>query len=121
MTLDLLAMSMILPSRNTSPDCSRCAAVTSSDVEDSSSDSSKLEGESNSEDETKDEEELIEVALATCDLCSQAPCDWVVFGEEVWDECNNLKEQDSNNKAVQYHAYKMYTYLRHGVLCHFDC
>jgi hypothetical protein len=73
------------------------AAVTPSDEESSSSGStsvgsgSKLDVESAGE--MEDEDESTVVAPATCDLCGQAPCDWELFGEEIWDECNNLKEQ----------------------------
>jgi hypothetical protein len=42
-----------------------------------------------------------------CNLCSQAPCDWENYGEEIWEECNSLKEQGMENKAVRFHAYKM--------------
>jgi hypothetical protein len=73
-----------------------------------------------SEAETEEEEELVEPAPITCDPCGQAPCDWELLGKEIWEECNSMKEQDSDNKAVRYHAYNMYTCLRHGVLCHFD-
>jgi len=52
----------------------------------------------------------------TCDLCGQASCDWDVIGEESWEECNIQKK----NKAVSYHAYRMYTHIRHGVLHYFD-
>jgi hypothetical protein len=30
-----------------------------------------------------------------------------------------MKEGGSDNKAVRYHAYKLYTRMRHGVLQHF--
>ncbi len=42
--------------------------------------------------------------LVLCNLCGQAPCDWENFGEEIWEECNNLKEQNFENKAVRFHA-----------------
>ncbi len=62
----------------------------------------------------------MEPAPVTCDLCSQAPCDWEVFVKEIWEECNSMKEQRSDDKAARCHTYKMYTYMRHGVLCCFD-
>jgi hypothetical protein len=34
--------------------------------------------------------------------------------EEIWMECNSMKEQGSDYKAVRYHALKMYTCIRHG-------
>lgn len=43
-----------------------------------------------------------------------------MFGEEIWDECNVLKEQGSENKAVRLHGKKMYTWLKHGVLHCFE-
>ena len=98
------------------------AAVTPSDEESSSSGSTSVGSGSKvdvrSEDEMEDEDESTVVAPATSDLCGQAPCDW--FGEGIWDECNNLKEQGCDNKVAHFHAYKIYTRLRHGVLCHFD-
>ncbi len=104
----------------------QCAAVTPSDEEDSFHGSScdesgtMLETGSESASELEDEEELAEPDVVTCDLCGQAPCDWDTFGEEIWEECNNMKEAGSDNKAVRFHAYKMYTRLRHGVLRRFD-
>jgi hypothetical protein len=103
-----------------------CVAVTPSDEEDSFHGSScdesgtMVETGSESASETEDEEELAEPDVVTCDLCGQAPCDWDTFGEEIWEECNNMKEAGSDNKAVRFHAYKMYTRLRHGVLRRFD-
>ena len=71
-------------------------------MEDSANDSfvddngSVFEVESKSEAETEHEEELVEPAPVTCDLCGQAPCDREVFGEEIWDKCSSIKEQDSD-------------------------
>jgi hypothetical protein len=31
-----------------------------------------------------------------------------------------MKEGGSDNKAVRYHAYQLYSHMRHGVLWHFD-
>jgi hypothetical protein len=45
-----------------------------------------------------------EAEAMPCDLCGQVPCDW----EKIWDECNSLKEQGQDNKAVRYHAYRVY-------------
>ncbi len=58
----------------------------------------------------------MEPAPVTCDVCGQAPCDWELFGKEIWEKCNSTKEQGSDNMAVRYHAYKMYTCLRYSVL-----
>jgi hypothetical protein len=55
-----------------------------------------------------------------CTLCGQEPCDWDTFGEEIWDDCEELKSQGADNKQVRFHAYKLYTRLRHGVLRRFD-
>jgi hypothetical protein len=79
-----------------------------------------------SEESSEVEDEEVDEALSekedpvVCDLCSQAPCDWETFGEEIWEECNSLKEGGLDNKAVRFHAYKMYTRMRHGVLRRFD-
>jgi hypothetical protein len=42
------------------------------------------------------------------------------FGEEIWEECNSLKEGGLDNKVVRFHAYKLYTRVHHGILHHFD-
>jgi hypothetical protein len=103
---------------------SRCVAVTPNDPEENGNDSyvedsvTVLEAESELECESGLEEESVEPV--TCDLCGQTPCEWEVFGEEIWEECNSLKEADMENKAVRHHAYKMYTRMRHGVLHRFD-
>jgi hypothetical protein len=55
-----------------------------------------------------------------CDMCGQAPCNWESFGEDIWEECHALTEAGMDNKAVRYHAYKIYTRMRHGVLHRFD-
>jgi hypothetical protein len=89
-----------------------------------SRENSEVDAESEESSEVEDEE--VDEALSekedrvVCDLCSQAPCDWETFGEEIWEECNSLKEGGLDNKAVRFHAYKMYTHMRHGVLQHFD-
>jgi len=70
--------------------------------------------------ESEKEDETVVPDPVTCNLCSQLPCDWDVFGEEIWKECNIMKEEGSDNKVVHYHAYKMYTCLRYGVLYCFD-
>jgi hypothetical protein len=115
----------MIPSSPTSEVTSRCGVITPSDAEESvhnsSVDDSGSETVVYSEAETEEEEEeLVDPAPVTCDLCGQAPCDWELFGEQIWEECNAMKEQGSDNKAVRYHAYKLYTCLRHGVLRCFD-
>ena len=71
--------------------------------------------------EVEDEEEVEGKAdPIICDLCGQSPCDWDTYIEELWDECNSLKEGGADNKAVCFHAYKLYTRMRHGMLRHFD-
>jgi hypothetical protein len=81
---------------------------------------SLMEVEEDSDCETVPEEDVVGPDPVTCYLCGQAPCDWDVFGEDIWEECNNMKEGGSDNKAVMYHAYKLYTRMRHGVLQRFD-
>jgi hypothetical protein len=108
---------------------SRCGVITPTAAEESetSIDGSGSETLAYSDDDTQEEdeegeeeEELIKPAPATCDLCGQAPCDWELFGEQIWEECNSMKEEGSDNKAVRYHAYKLYTSLRHGILRCYD-
>ena len=98
--------------------------VTLSDDEDivgSGSDTSNVvEIRSESNVESEEEDGTVAGDPVPCDLCGQTPCDWDVIGEEIWEECNQMKEGGSENKAVRYHAYKMYTRLRHGVLRRFD-
>jgi hypothetical protein len=55
-----------------------------------------------------------------CTLCGQVPCDWDSFGEEIFEDCEELKAQGADNKQVRFHAYKLYTRLRHGILRRFD-
>ncbi len=79
------------------------------------------EVDASSEEGSEVEDEEVDEALeenkdpVICDLCGQAPCDWESFGEEIWEECNGMKEAGSDNKAVRFHAYTMYTRLRYGV------
>ena len=54
------------------------------------------------------------------ELCGQAPCDSEQYGEDIWEECNTMKEQGFENNAVRYHAYKLYTRTRHGVFRRYD-
>jgi hypothetical protein len=114
----------MIPQSASNQDTSQCAVVTPSDVDASSTTSSSdggasvLEAESKSECASDEEELSVEPVL--CDLCGQAPCDWELFGEEIWEEGNSLKEQGIENKAIRHHAYKMYTRMRHGVLRRYD-
>jgi hypothetical protein len=76
-----------------------------------------VESEVEEESEAEDDEELEDKeSPVVCELCGQAPCDWQLFSEEIWEDCNGLKEAGADNKAVRFHAYKMYTGLRHGIL-----
>ncbi len=78
------------------------------------------EGSHSDVSEESEEQEVVDVVPVSCELCGQAPCDWDTFGEEIWEECNGLKEQGIENKAVRFHAYKLYTRMRHGILRRFD-
>jgi len=84
-----------------------------------SRENSEVDAES---EEALEEEEEVEAKAdpIICDLCGQSPCDWDTYGEELWEECNRLKEAGADNKAVCFHAYKLYTRLRHDVLRRFD-
>jgi hypothetical protein len=74
-----------------------------------------------SEEDSEDEEEVAGKADPIIFyLCGQSPCDWDTYGEELWEECNRLKEAGADNKAVCFHAYKLYTWMGRGVLHHFD-
>jgi hypothetical protein len=122
-------------------DAEDCIAVSPNDVEDGSSttsssgsyidygqvrlypeprENSEVDAESEKDSEVEDEEmdEALEENKdpVICDLCGQAPCDWESFGEEIWEECNGMKEAGSDSKAARFHAYTMYTRLRNGVL-----
>jgi len=55
-----------------------------------------------------------------CDLCAQRPCDWVTFGEAICEECNVMADEKYPPNMIRFHAYKIYTRLRHGILCKFD-
>jgi len=55
-----------------------------------------------------------------CVFCGQAPCDWESFGDMICEECDELKEGNIENNQIRFHAYKLYTRLRHGVLRRFD-
>jgi len=101
-----------------------CIIVTLSDDKDvlagDDSGSTTVESMSEAEVESDTEDATVEADPVPCNLWGQTPCDWDVFGEEIWEECNLMKEQGSENEAMRYHAYKMYTRLRHGVLWCFD-
>jgi len=83
--------------------------------------SNVVEIRSESNVESEEEDGTVDAYPVPCDLCGQTPCDWDVFGEEIWEKCNQMKEGGSENKAMHYHAYKIYTRLRYGVLRRFDC
>jgi hypothetical protein len=78
-----------------------------------------------SEDESNAEVEescgvVVEIPPEPCPLCVLVPCDWVTFGEEICEECNAVAEQKVPNKEICFHAYRMYTHFRFGVLCQYD-
>ena len=54
--------------------------------------------------EALEEEEEVEAKAdpIICDLCGQSPCDWDTYGEELWEECNRLKEAGADNKALRF-------------------
>jgi hypothetical protein len=63
---------------------------------------------------------VVEIPPEPCPLCVLVPCDWVTFGEEICEECNAVAEQKVPNKEICFHAYRMYTHFRFGVLCQYD-
>jgi hypothetical protein len=72
------------------------------------------------DDSELEEEPQSEKEVVTCEMCGKGPCYWETFGEEIWEECQGLKDQGLDNKAVWYHVYMLYTQMRHGVLHCFD-
>jgi hypothetical protein len=115
-------------------DPNACITVTPSNVEDGSSttslgsckgsghmeDGSSGQNSNHSSEMDSEEEPQSVEEVVTGDMCGQGPCDWETFGEEIWEECQGLKDQGLGNKAVQYHAYRMHTQMRHGELHSFD-
>jgi hypothetical protein len=73
---------------------------------------------SSSQDEV--EESIFDCNKDPCTYCGKNPCDWVTFEAEICEECEELVEQSRSNKEVRFHAYRLYTRLRHGVLRKFD-
>jgi hypothetical protein len=55
-----------------------------------------------------------------CVYCGQNPCDWVMFEEDILEECEVLEEEKRSNKEIRHHAYRLYTRLKHGVLRKYD-
>jgi hypothetical protein len=55
-----------------------------------------------------------------CTFCSQDPCDWDMFGEEITQECEELQEKKLPPNEIRFHGYKLYTRLKHGVLRRYD-
>jgi hypothetical protein len=76
--------------------------------------------ESNGSSQDEVEDGCIEWKKGPCTYCGQIPCDWVAFETEICEECEELVEQNCTNKEVRFHAYHLYTRLRHGVLRKFD-
>jgi len=66
------------------------------------------------------EEASVDCNKDPCTYCGQNPCDWVRFEVEICEECEQLVEENRSNKEVRFHAYRLYTRLRHGVLRKFD-
>jgi hypothetical protein len=69
-------------------------------------------GRSNAE-----EERSVDVVgdATPCDLCAQSPCDWITFGDTICEECDLMADEKYPEKMIRFHAYKLYTHLRHGV------
>jgi len=76
---------------------------------------SDMEGDI-SDDKEAVEDVCIEVHMEPCPLCGQDPCDWISFGDEICEECDEMMNQKQPTKEIRFHAYKMYTRLRFGVL-----
>ncbi len=50
-----------------------------------------VEVRSDSDVESEEDDDTVEADPVPCDLCGQTPCDWDVFGEEIWEECNQME------------------------------
>jgi hypothetical protein len=48
--------------------------------------------------------------MVECVICSQTPCDWITYGDELCEECDSLKDQYIPNKSIRHHAY--WSYIR---------
>jgi len=58
--------------------------------------------------------------MVECVICGQTPCDWITFGDELCEECDSLKDQNSPNKSIRPHAYRTSIRLKLGVLHRYD-
>jgi len=96
--------------------------VNYSSMEDSPADddkSIKAEDSSMEVEEADTADGLLQDATV-CNLCAQHPCDGVTFGDAICEECDVMADKKFPPKMIQFHAYKLYTRLRHGVLHKFD-
>ena len=86
----------------------------------SSSGSSEVEDHCSDDESSADMEESCDGSAARppepCPLCGQVPCDWVTFGDDICQECDEMVNQKVPNKEIRFHAYRMYTRFRFGVL-----
>jgi hypothetical protein len=86
----------------------------------SSSGSYEVEDHCSEDESSADVEESWDAVPAIppepCPLCGQVPCDWVTFGDDICQECDEMVDQKVPNKEIRFHAYRMYTRFRFGVL-----
>ncbi len=40
-------------------------------------------------------------------LCGQIPCDWIYFGDQIIEECDEIMDQNQPNNQIRYHAYRL--------------
>jgi len=73
------------------------------------------------EEEDEDEENEAMAVCPRCDFCGQQPCDWEMFGDQIAEECDEMVENGIPKNEIHFHAYKLYTRLKHGVLRRCDC
>jgi hypothetical protein len=107
-----------LPGDHLVPVSMSCSEVQSETIESTSESSVSDEDDDSGEDGPS----VAEMGLPPepCKLCGQTPCDWISFGDQISEECDEMMEQNQPNKQIHYHAYQLYTWLRFGGLCKHD-
>ncbi len=108
-------------------DCSGIASSSSSDEEEATNENEvedkiiiDVDGDDDGGGSCLDTLIKCEEEADPCVFCGQVPCDWESFGDMICEECDELKEGNIEKNQIRFHAYKLYTQLRHGVLHRFD-
>ena len=76
------------------------------------------EADDDDDDSVKDAGSVVELVSPPkpCELCGQSPCDWISFGDQIIEECDEMMDQNLPTNQIRFHAYRLYTQLRFGVL-----